>query len=219
MIMEQLPPTVVLSVSAMAVGTALGTTLGVLGAVRRGTWMDTAATVLSVVGLSTPTYWSGLLAILLLSLQLRWLPATGEGGLRHLLLPTIVLGVAVSGSIARLVRSRVIEVISAPFVTVARSLGIPNRRVLLTHILRPAIAPVISVLALQFGFLMGGAVITETVFSRRGLGRLALEAITWRDLPVVQGIAVASGATYVVANLAADLIHAWLDPRLRESLS
>ena len=219
MILEQLPPTVALSVTAMVAGTGLGMVLGVLAAVRRGTWVDTATTTLAVVGLSTPTYWSGLLAILLFSLRLRWVPATGEGSLRHLVLPATVLGIALSGSIARMVRARVIDVISAPFVTVARGLGIPNRRVLLTYILRPAVAPIVAVVALQFGFLMGGAVVTETVFARRGLGRLALEAITWRDLPVVQGIVVASALTYVLVNLAADFVHAWLDPRLREKLS
>ena len=219
MILEQMPPTIVLSVTSTAVGAVLGLVVGVLAAIRRGTWLDSAATSLAVVGLSTPTYWTGLLAILLFSLRLRWLPAAGESSLRHLVLPTVVLGVALSGSIARMVRARVGEVISEPFVTVARGLGVPNRRVLLTHILRPALAPVITVVALQFGFLMGGAVVTETVFSRRGLGRLALEAVTWRDLPVVQGIVVASALAYVLVNLAADLAHAWLDPRLRERLS
>ena len=219
MILEQLPPTVVLSITAMVVGTGLGLVVGVMAAAKRGAWWDAAATALAAVSLATPTYWSGLLAILVFSLYLRWLPATGEGSLRHLVMPTLVLGFALSGSIARMVRARVSEVISEPFVTVARAQGLPSRRVLLVHILRPALAPTVTIIALQFGFLLGGAVVTETVFARRGLGRLALEAVTWRDLPVVQGIVVASALAYVFVNLGADLVHAWLDPRVRERLS
>jgi len=219
MIAEQLPPTIVLALCAMGLGTALGTFLGALSAIRRGTWLDTAATTVAVVGLSTPTYWTGLVAILVLALGLRWLPATGEGSLRHLVLPTLVLGFAISGSIARMLRARASEVISEQHVTYARGLGLPTAHILLHHVLRPAIAPTISIIALQFGFLLGGAVVTETVFARRGLGRLALEAVTWRDLPVIQGIVVVSAATYIIVNLAADLVHAWLDPRVRERLS
>jgi ABC-type dipeptide/oligopeptide/nickel transport system permease component len=181
-------------------------------------WLDTAVTAVSVVGLSTPTYWTGLLAILLFSLNMRALPATGEGSLRHLVLPTAVLGFALSGSVARMVRARMSEVISEPHVTVARGLGLPTHRVLLNHVLRPAVAPTVSVIALQFGFLLGGAVVTETVFARRGLGRLALEAVSWRDLPVIQGIVVLSALGYTLVNLMADLAHAWLDPRVRERL-
>lgn len=219
MIAEQLPSTVVLALGAMCLGSAAGVILGALSAIRRGTWLDTATTTISVIGLSTPTYWTGLLAILVFALSLRWLPATGEGSLRHLVLPTLVLGFAMSGSIARMLRARVSEVISEPHVTFARGLGLPAAHILINHVLRPAIAPTVSVIALQFGFLLGGAVVTETVFARRGLGRLALEAVTWRDLPVIQGIVVVSAATYIVVNLAADLVHAWLDPRVRERLS
>ena len=187
-----------------------------LAAVRQRTWVDTAATALAVVGLSTPTYWSGLLAILLFSLHLHWFPATGEGGLRHLVLPALVLGFALSGSIARMVRARVVEVMSSPFVLAARARGLPNRRVLFVHVLRAAAGPALTVTALQFGFLLGGAVVTESVFARRGLGRLAVEAILWRDLPVVRGVVVVGALAYVLVNLAADMLHAWLDPRLQE---
>ncbi|MGD1995363.1 MAG: ABC transporter permease [Anaerolineae bacterium] len=216
MVVEQLPSTAELALAATAVGVALGMTLGILAAVRRSTWLDAAATALAVVGLSTPTYWTGLLAILLFSLHLRWLPATGEGGLRHLLLPASVLGFALSGSIARLVRARVAEVLGAPFVVAARARGLPPRRVLFVHVLRAALGPALAVTALQFGFLLGGAVITESVFARRGLGRLAVEAILWQDLPVVRGVVLVGASAYVLVNLAADLIQLWLDPRLRE---
>lgn len=219
MILEQLPATAELAVSATVVGTALGLALGILAALRRSTWLDTAATAVAVLGLSTPTYWSGLLAILLFALQLELFPATGEGDLRHLLLPSLVLGFALSGSIARLVRARVSEVMDEPFVQAAQARGIPPWRVFLVHVLRPALPTALTIVALQFGFLLSGAVITESVFARRGLGKLAVEAIVWRDLPVVRGVIVFGALAYVLVNLAADLAQAWLMPRLREELA
>ncbi|HEY72924.1 MAG TPA: ABC transporter permease [Thermoflexia bacterium] len=215
MILEQLPPTAELAVAATAVGVVLGLGLGVLAAVYRSTWLDAAATTVAVLGLSTPTYWSGLLAILFFSLRLRWLPSVGEGGLRHLVLPSLVLGFALSGSIARMVRSRVAEVMGTPFVLAARARGIPSRRVIFIHVLRAAVGPALAVTALQFGFLLGGAVVTESVFARPGLGRLAVEAIIWQDLPVVRGVALVGALAYVLVNLVSDLAQAWLDPRLR----
>jgi peptide/nickel transport system permease protein len=218
MIMEQIPPTVELSLAATVIGVGTGLGLGVLAAIRRGTWLDTVATAAAVVSLSTPTYWSGLVMILVFSLQLRWLPATGEGDLRHLALPALVLGFALSGSIARLVRARMVEVMEEPFVLAARARGLPPRHVLFIHVLRSVLAPALNIVALQFGFLLGGAVVTESVFARRGLGKLAVEAIIWRDLPVIRGIVVFGASIYVLSNLAADLAQAWLDPRLREEL-
>jgi peptide/nickel transport system permease protein len=219
MILEQLPATAELAMSATLIGTILGMSLGILAALRRSTWLDTTATAIAVLSLSTPTYWSGLLAILLFSLQLGWLPATGEGDLRHLLLPSLVLGFALAGSIARLVRARVLEVMREPFVQAARARGLPTRRVLLVHVLRPALPTALTIVALQFGFLLGGAVITESVFARQGLGKLAVEAIVWRDMPVVRGVIVFGALVYVLINLAADLAQAWLIPRLREELA
>jgi ABC-type dipeptide/oligopeptide/nickel transport system permease component len=134
-------------------------------------------------------------------------------------LPSLVLGFALSGSIARLVRARVIDVIGEPFVIAARSRGLPSRHVLLVHVLRAALAPALTVTALQFGFLLGGAVVTESVFARRGLGSLAVEAIMWQDLPVVRGVVVSAAWAYILVNLVADLVQAWLDPRLREELA
>jgi peptide/nickel transport system permease protein len=219
MILEQLPPTAALAIAATTVGVLLGLTLGTLAALRRSTWLDTTATAVAILGLSTPTYWSGILAILLFSLHLGWLPATGGGDLQHLVLPALVLGFALSGSIARLVRARVVEVIREPFVLAARARGLPSWRVVLVHVLRPALAPAITVVALQLGFLLGGAVVTESVFARQGLGRLAIEAILWRDLPVVRGVVVFGALAYILTNLAADLMQIWLDPRLREALA
>jgi peptide/nickel transport system permease protein len=219
MILEQLPSTVELALVASVVGAGIGLGLGILGAVRRATWLDTAVTSLAVLGLSVPTYWSGILAILLFSLRLRWLPATGEGDMRHLVLPALVLGFALSGSVARLVRARVIDVMGEPFVLAARARGLSSWRVIFVHVLRAALAPALTVLALQFGFLLSGAVVTESVFARRGLGKLAVEAILWRDLPVIRGVIVVGALAYVVVNLVADLAQAWLDPRVREELA
>jgi peptide/nickel transport system permease protein len=219
MIWEQLPPTVELAIAATTVGIVLGLTLGILAALRRSTWLDTAATAIAVFGLSTPTYWSGILAILLFSLHLHWLPATGEGSLRHLLLPALVLGFALSGSIARLVRARLVEVMGEPFVLAARARGLSSWRVLFFHVLRLALPSILTVVALQFGFLLSGAVITESVFSRRGLGKLAVEAIIWRDLPVIRGIVIFGALAYTLVNLATDIAQIWLDPRLRDDTS
>ncbi len=218
MIVEQLGPTVELATSATVVGLALGLLLGTLSAIRQQSWVDTVATTIAVVSLSTPTYWSGLLAILLFSLRLGWLPATGAGGPRHLVLPALVLGFALSGSIARVVRARMTEVLTAPFVLAARARGLPGRRVLLVHVLRAAAGPALTVTALQLGFLLSGAVVTESVFARPGLGRLAVEAILWRDVPVVRGVVLVGALAYVLVHLVADIAHAWLDPRLRETL-
>jgi peptide/nickel transport system permease protein len=219
MIAEQLPATVELALAATAVGIALGVTLGTFAALARFSWLDTVTTALATVGLSTPTYWSGILAILLFSLRLRWFPATGQGDLRHLALPALVLGFALSGSIARLVRAHVVDVIDEPFVLAARARGLSVRRLVLAHVLRPALPPAISVIALQLGFLLSGAVVTESIFARQGLGRLMVEAILWRDLPVVRGVVVVAALAYGLANLAADVAQTWLDPRLREGSS
>jgi len=218
MIREQLPATVELAIAASLVGIALGLGLGIAAAVRQSTWLDRAATALAVVGLSTPTYWTGLLAILLFSLRRGGLPASGAGDPRHLILPAAVLGFALSGSIARLVRARVIEVMQTPYVLAARARGLPPWRVLLTHVLRPALAPALTVTALQFGFLLSGAVVTESVFARPGMGKLMVEAIFWRDMPVVRGVVVLGSLTYVAVNLVADLAQAWLDPRRWEAM-
>ncbi len=217
MIAEQMAATVELTLTAMTVGVALGMGLGMLAAMRRSTWVDSLATALAVIGLSTPTYWSGLLAILLFSLRLHWLPAVGAGDWRHLVLPSLVLGFALSGSIARMVRSRVIEVMDEQFVLAARARGLSGRRVFLVHILRPALPAVLMVIAMQFGFLLDGAVVTEMVFARRGLGRLAMQAIFSKDMPVIRGIVVLGALTHVLTNLLADVAQTLLDPRLQEA--
>jgi ABC-type dipeptide/oligopeptide/nickel transport system permease component len=216
---EALPPTLALTLTATVAALLIGVTLGTVAALarraRRWAWLDSACMTLALTGLSTPVAFSGLAAILIFSLYLGWLPATGQGGLDHLLLPTLVLGWAGSGGLARLVRDRLLDVLDQPYIVAARARGIPAVRLLRRHAAWVALPDVLTMLALQVGFLLGGAVITESVFARRGLGRVAVEAVLAQDLPVVQGIVLLAALVYTLSNLAADLAHLWLDPRLR----
>jgi ABC-type dipeptide/oligopeptide/nickel transport system permease component len=214
-LLEQLPSTLELATAAMAIALLLGGTLGVLAAVWRGSWLDRGTMVLAVGGVSMPVFWSGLLAIWLFSVQLGWLPAAGQGGLRHLILPAAVLGLGGSGSLARLVRASLVEVLSRDYIRVARAKGLRGETVLFRHALRNALIPAITLIGLQFGFLLGGTVVTETVFSRQGLGRLLVEAIIWKDFPLVQGAILLTAGVYAVLNLVVDLSYLLLDPRLR----
>jgi peptide/nickel transport system permease protein len=214
-IAEQLPSTIELALAAMLVASVVGAVTGVVAAVKSGTWIDSVATALAAAGVSVPIIWSGLLLIWLFSLQLGWLPATGQGGLKHLILPALVLGLTSSGSIARLVRASLLEVLDQDFIRTARAKGLRERVVLTRHALRGALIPVVTIIGLQFGFLLGGTVVTETVFSRQGIGRLLVNAILWKDLPVVQGVVLLAGLVYTVVNLSVDLAYAFLDPRIR----
>jgi ABC-type dipeptide/oligopeptide/nickel transport system permease component len=216
-----MPATLTLALTATGVALCTGLALGTAAALTRhwGRWrcMDVLCMTLAMGGLSTPVAFSGLLAILIFSLSLGWLPAAGEGTLRHLLLPALVLGWAGSGALARLTRDRLMDVLKRPYIVAARARGIPPWRLLRLHAARVALPDVLTMLALQFGFLLGGTVITESVFARRGLGRVAVEAVLNQDLPVVQGIVLLAAVTYTLSNLVADLAQQWLDPRLRET--
>jgi ABC-type dipeptide/oligopeptide/nickel transport system permease component len=214
-ILEQLPHTVQLAVAAMVVAIAIGTALGIAAALNRNTWVDSLCVTIAVAGASMPIFWSGLLLILLFSSLLHWLPATGQGSLKHLLMPAIVLGLASSGSIARLVRSTMLEVLSREYIIAARSKGLSERLVVCRHALKNALIPVITVMGLQFGYLLGGTVVTETVFSRQGIGRLVVDAILWKDFPIVQGTALLAAVIYTLVNLLIDISYAIIDPRIR----
>jgi peptide/nickel transport system permease protein len=217
-ILEQLPATLSLAVAAMAVAVAVGLGLGLVAAMTQGSWVDLVVTGLATVGISTPVFWSGLLAIWLFALVLGWLPATGQGGIEFLILPASVLGFSAAGAIARLTRASVVDVIDRPFVHVARSKGLPPRPLLLRHTLRVALLPIITVIGLQFGFLLGGAVVTETIFARQGLGRLVVSAILRKDTPIVLGVVLVGVVGYVTVNLVTDLLYGALDPRIRKRL-
>jgi peptide/nickel transport system permease protein len=215
-IAEQLPATLQLAAAALLVAVTLGLTLGILAALRANTWVDQVSMAVAVLGVSVPVFWSGLLLIWVFSVGLNWLPATGADGWRHLVMPAVVLGLVGAGPIARLVRASLLNALRADYITVARAKGLPGEAVIGRHALRNAIIPVITLIGLQAGFLLGGTVVTEAVFARPGLGRLVVEAILSKDLPVVQGVVLFIAAAYVAINLLVDLASAALNPRLRQ---
>lgn len=212
---EQLPHTLALATTATLLSVIIGISLGVLAATHQGTWVDQFCIALSVLGVSIPILMSGLLLILLFSLVLGWLPATGQGSWRHLVMPALVLSLASTGTIARLVRTQMLEVLPEDYITVARAKGVLERVILWRHALRNALIPVITVIGLQFGSLLGGTVVTESLFSRRGLGRLVVDAILWKDYPLIQGVVILGAAIYVGVNFIVDMSYGLLDPRIR----
>ena len=214
-ISEQLPHTLALATTATMLSIVLGISMGVLAATHQGTWIDQLCITFSVLGVSVPILLSGLLFILLFSLVLGWLPATGQGTWRHLVMPALILSLASTGTVARLVRTQMLEVLPADYITVARGKGVTERVILWRHALRNALIPVVTIIGLQFGSLLGGTVVTESLFSRRGLGRLVVDAIFWKDYPLVQGVVILGAAIYVGVNLVVDLSYGFLDPRVR----
>ena len=209
------PATLELAAAALAIAVVVALPLGVLAAVRRGTALDRLIRTLSLTGTCVPTLWSGPLLILVFSLGLGWLPVSGRDGLAHLVLPAVSLGLGMTGIVVRLTRTTLLEVLDHDFVRAARARGASVWRAWLVHALPNALPPVVTVVALQFGGLLAGAIITETIFAWPGLGRLVVQGIDARDYPLVQGCVLVIGFTYVVANTLADLLHALLDPRVR----
>jgi len=214
-IVEQLPHTMALATSATLLAVMAGISMGIVAATHQGTWIDQLCMALSVLGFSIPILMSGLLLMLLFSVVLGWLPATGQGSWRHLIMPALVLSLASTGTIARLVRTQMLEVLPQEYITVARAKGVLERVILWRHALRNALIPVITVIGLQFGSLLGGTVITESLFSRRGLGRLVVDAILWNDYPLIQGVVILGAAIYIGVNLLVDISYGLLDPRIR----
>jgi peptide/nickel transport system permease protein len=215
-ISEQLPATLQLAAAALLVAVILGLSLGILAAIRAGTWIDQTVMGVAVLGVSVPVFWSGLLLIWIFSVSLNWLPATGADGWQHLVMPAAVLGLVGAGPIARLVRASLLNALRADYIAMAQAKGLPGRAVVGRHALRNAIIPVIALIGLQAGFLLGGTVVTEAVFARPGLGRLVVDAILSKDLPMVQGVVLLIAAMYVVVNLLVDVATLALDPRLRQ---
>jgi peptide/nickel transport system permease protein len=214
-IMEVLPGTLQLTLSALIVAAIVGVTLGILAAVAYGTWLDTAAMSFAMLGVSVPVFYSSLLLIMFFSFQLGWFPATGQGGIERLVLPAAALGLFSAAALARLVRASMLEVLNQEYIVTARAKGLSARAVIMVHALRNALIPTVTMLGLQLGALLGGAVVTETIFSRPGLGRLAVDAITTRDFPLLQGTVLFAAVTYVLVNLLVDVLYASLDPRIR----
>ena len=214
-IFEQLPATIELAVASLVIGVVLGVLLGVISALKEGGWIDTFSMIFAATGVAMPSFWLGLMMIFLFSLKLGWLPATGQGGLERLIMPATVLGLTVAASVARLTRSSVIDVLNQEYITTARAKGLQEKMVVWKHAFRNALIPVVTVIGLQFGWLLSGTVITETIFSRQGIGRLAVQAVLWKDFPLVQGTVLVSVVFYMVANLMVDILYAFLDPRIR----
>lgn len=214
---ERLPATLQLTLAAMALTVFVGVSLGILAAVRRGTGYDYAGTVLAVLGQSLPNFWLGIMLILLFGVALRWLPTSGFEGWRHVILPAITLAAFPTALVARLTRSSMLEILSRDFIRTGRAKGLAERAVILRHALRNAAIPVLTVIGLQIGTLLGGAVITESVFAWPGMGKLVVDAIFFRDFPVVQTVLILSATVFVVINLAVDLLYTLIDPRIRYS--
>jgi peptide/nickel transport system permease protein len=212
---QRFPFTLKLAFLAILVSATLGVVAGVVAATRRNSTLDLAALLGSLVGISLPIFWLGLLAILVFSVKLRWLPAGGTGTLAHLILPALVLGAASSAVIARTTRASMLEVLRQDYVRTARAKGVGERVVIYRHALKNAMIPILTVFGLEFGYNLGGAVLTETVFSLPGVGRLIVEGIFARDYPVVQGALLLVATTFVLVNLLTDVAYAFFDPRIR----
>ncbi|MFO7310963.1 MAG: ABC transporter permease [Bacillota bacterium] len=214
-IKSALPATLRLAVASMVIATALGVSTGVLSAVRPNSWVDGLSMFIALVGVSMPVFWLGLMLMLLFSLHLGWFPPAGHETWRHLVLPSITLGLSSAAIIARMTRSSMLEVLRQDYVRTARAKGVPERGVVLRHAFRNALIPVVTVMGLQFGNLLGGAVLTETVFAWPGIGRLMVGAITARDYPVVQGAVLTVAVGFILINLLVDVLYAYIDPTIR----
>jgi len=215
LILERLPSTIQLTAASLLVAIVVGFILGVLAAVKHNTWVDTAAMVFSVLGLTMPIFYIGLLLILIFSVNLGWFPIIGGSTAERLILPSITLGVVSSGIVARMVRASLLEVLRQDYITTARAKGLRSRVVLWRHAIRNTFIPIVTILGLQIGGMLSGSVIIETVFDRPGIGRLAVEAITWKDFPLAQGTILVTAVAYVLINLLVDVSYAWFDPRIR----
>jgi peptide/nickel transport system permease protein len=209
--------TLVLAFAAIGVALAIGLTAGVLGATRSYSLWDYGSMVIAMLGVSTPIFWSGMLMILLFAVVLGWLPSGGAGSWDSFVLPAVSLGFFAAGIIARQTRSSLLDVLRQDYVRTARAKGLPNPRVAIRHALRNALIPVVTVVGLEFGRMLGGAILTETVFSLPGLGSFLITAIAKRDYPVVQGIVLWLAVVFVVINMLVDLAYAALDPRIRHA--
>jgi peptide/nickel transport system permease protein len=215
LILERLPSTAQLAAAALVFAVVVGLGLGIIAATHRNTPIDTAVMLVSLGGVSMPTFWLALLLILAFSVVLNWLPATGSGSPEQLILPAIALGYEGVALVARLTRAAMLEALSAQYVTTARSKGLAGRTIVFRHALRNALMPIVTVAGLQAGHLLAGSVIVETVFARQGIGQLAIDAILTNDYPLVQGIILFAAASYVVLNLVTDVSYGYLDPRIR----
>ncbi len=214
-IAERLPATAELASAAMVVAVLLAIPLGLIAAVWQGRWIDQGAMGLALVGISVPGFWLGPLLALIFSVELGWLPVSGRGTLAHLVLPGITLGAALAAILARMTRASVLEELREQYVVAARARGASRLRAVVVHALRNSLIPVVTILGLQLGAVLTGSIITETIFSWPGVGRLLIQSINFRDYPMMQGCILLIAVTYVTMNLLTDLMYGWLDPRIR----
>jgi ABC-type dipeptide/oligopeptide/nickel transport system permease component len=211
----RMPATIELAAAAMFVAIVVAIPLGVVAAVRRGSAIDHASMTLALTGISVPSFWSGPLLAIVFAVQLQWLPVSGRGTWWHLVLPAVSLGGALAAILARMTRATLLEELREPYVQAARARGVSLARAVIGHALPNGLIPVVTLLGLQFGNVLTGAVITETIFAWPGIGRLLVQSIGFRDYPVVQGCILFIASTYVLVNLATDLAYGALDPRIR----
>jgi ABC-type dipeptide/oligopeptide/nickel transport system permease component len=215
LIVERLRATFELALAGLAVTVLVGVPLGMVAAARRGSAVDAVAMTVALVGISVPSFWLGLLLMIVFGVQLGWLPVSGYGTVKHLLMPAVVLGGFYAATLSRLTRTSLLEVLAHDYVRAARAKGLAARAVWLKHVLRNAALPVLTLLGLDFGRMLGGAVVVETIFAWPGMGRLAVQAVLGRDFPVVQGAVMMGAAVFLAVNLLIDLLYGWVDPRLR----
>jgi len=214
-IADNFPSTLQLALAGLVVAGVLGVSLGIVAAAKQHSWLELGSMLVALIGVSMPSFWLGLLLIFALSLRFRLLPATGGGDLPHLILPAITLGLGAAAILARLTRSSMLEVLRQEYVTTARAKGLAEWAVIIRHALKNALIPVVTIFGLQFGQLLGGTFVVETVFARPGLGRLIIDGILNKDFPMVQGVVLVVAVSYVLVNLVVDLVYAVLDPRIR----
>ncbi len=214
-IWARLPNTALLAVVAIGLACLFGIPAGVISAVRPYTWVDYVVTMGALFGISMPVFWLGLMLVVVFAVVLRWLPAGGTGSWQHVVLPSVTLASFVVAFIARMTRSTMLETLSLDYISTARSKGLKEEVVVIKHALKNALIPIVTVVGLQFGLLLGGAVLTETVFAWPGIGRLIVDSILARDYPVIQGTILIFGLLYILVNLAVDILYVVIDPRIR----
>ncbi len=215
MIKEKLPVTLALGLSAFILAYALALPLGIMAALKRNSFLDWSSMMVALIGVSMPGFWLGLLLIYLFAVQLKLFPPTGHGGLKYLVLPTLALGLPRVGRIARITRSSLLEVVGQDYIRTARAKGLAERAVIIRHAMRNSLIPIVSLMGLDLGYILGGAVVIEAVFARAGIGNLMLQSIYSRDFPVLQGTMFVLALAIIAGNIFADMAYTFIDPRIR----
>lgn len=215
LVLSRVPATMQLAATALLLSSTIGIALGVVTALKRDTWLDRFGQSLALFGQAVPHFWLGLMLILLFGVHLKWLPISGREHLSNVIMPALTLSAFTLASVTRLTRSSMLDVLNSEYVKMVRIKGAPERIVILKHGLRNAAIPILTLIALQFSYLLGGSVIVETIFAWPGVGRLAIEAFFRRDYPVIQVVVLFMAFVFVSINLLVDLLYAWIDPRIR----